>query len=41
MLVQKIVNGEDVDMNIVKICGDIIGKDLYKIASSIKAAKNT
>lgn len=40
MLVQKIVDNEDVDMNIVKICGDIIGKDLYEIANSIKAVKN-
>lgn len=40
LLTNKIINGEDVDMNIVKICGDAIGRDLSanaKLAISNKS----
>lgn len=40
ILVRKIVNGEDVDMNIVKVCGEIVNKDLNEIANSMKAVKD-
>lgn len=40
ILIRKIVNDEDVDMNIVKICGEIVNKDLNEIANSMKAVED-
>lgn len=40
MLVHKVANDEEVDMNIVKICGDIMGKDINAIGNSMKSDKN-
>lgn len=41
MIVRKILNDEDIDMNIVKVCGDIVGKDLNEIANSMKTVKES
>lgn len=40
MFINMIANDEEVDMNIVKVCGDMIGKDLNSAAESIKASRN-
>lgn len=40
MLVHKVAKDEDVDMNIVKICSDIMGKDINAIGNSMKMNKD-
>lgn len=40
MLVHKVAKNEDVDMNIVKICSDIMGKDINAIGNSMKMNKD-
>lgn len=40
MLVHKVAKNEDVDMNIVKICSDIMGKDINTIGNSMKMNKD-
>ena len=41
MLVHKVAKNEDVDMNIVKICSDIMGKDISAIGNSMKMNKDS